>query len=212
MDAEHVRSEIEAEYRRRADILGWRLLCSPWQTTSKADVAFIGLNPGGRIVPRGHGELSTEGGSAYEIEEWAGYPKGESPLQQQVRALCDLAEVEPRLVLAGNLVPFRSPDWKSLRGADSAVKFGLMLWERLLSEARPRLVIAMGSTVQQALCKHFIGSGVPESTLAGWGKLRIFRADHRAFRLVGLPHLSRFRIINRPKSLPALRWALDFDR
>ena len=40
-------ARVEAEYRLGGHQLDWRLLYSPWRTVESAEVAFIGLNPGG---------------------------------------------------------------------------------------------------------------------------------------------------------------------
>lgn len=108
-----MRARIEQEYLRRGDRLGWRLLSSPWEIVSSAEVAFIGLQPGGTYAPAEHPDLCPEQGSAYVTESWVGAAPGQSPLQRQVRALFEMLGVAPETVLAGNLVPFRSPNVKS---------------------------------------------------------------------------------------------------
>lgn len=168
LDRDTIRSEIEREYTAGGYQLGWRLLASPWSTVSGAKVAFIGLNPGGSGVTAGHGELCMESGSAYETESWAGYPPGTSPLQKQVLLLFGHLGVNPDTVLAGNLVPFRSPSAATLDRTKEAIAFGESLWRRLIASARPEIVVTMGSVPAASLRK--IGKiGHMKSHPVGWG-------------------------------------------
>jgi hypothetical protein len=210
MDANSIRYSIEQEYIRRQDRLGWRLLASPWRTTERADIAFLGINPGGNRNETDHGELSTESGSAYEIESWADYPEGESPLQTQVRRLFKQLGVAGSDVLAGNLIPFRSPNLKSLAYREAAFDFGVELWKQLLATAQPKLVIGMGGETHSALLRI---AGIPptkvEAKLSGWGNVKVKRARGSRFSLALFPHLSRFRIIGHCKCSGAVSWALE---
>ncbi len=213
MDREFIKSEIDAEYARRRDLIGWRLLSCPWRTISEAKIAFLGLNPGGNNAPADHPDISVEDGSAYALESWGGYAMGQSPLQSQVLLLFRQLGIQPEHVLSGNLVPFRSPSWKSLKEPRSAMAFGLQLWDRILAAHPRQTVIAMGGDVFRALADHFdVQPTAIGSMPANWGKVRVFKADCGRFRLVGLPHLSRFTIIGREKSKSAVEWALADDR
>lgn len=102
--------------------LGWRLLYSPRRVLEGARVAFIGLNPGGSTIDPEHGVFSCERGSAYrrEVENWG----ASSQLQDQVLELFRRLNVSPEDVLAGNLVPFRSPSEAALKDAPGAIAFG----------------------------------------------------------------------------------------
>nr|WP_176073504.1 uracil-DNA glycosylase family protein [Brucella intermedia] len=212
MDRDFIKSEIDAEYAKRRDPIGWRLLSCPWRTISEAKIVFLGLNPGGNHAPTDHPDISVEHGSAYTLESWGGYPTGKSPLQLQVLLLFRQLGIEPEHVLTGNLVPFRSPSWKSLKDSRSAMAFGLQLWDRILTAHPRQTVIAMGGDVFRALADHYaVQRTAIESMPANWGKVRVFRAHCGRFRLVGLPHLSRFTIIGREKSKSAVEWALADD-
>jgi len=192
------------EYRKGGCGLGWRLLASPVHVLEGADIAFIGLNPGGRVDPPDHPRFAPKKGSAYVTERWAGAPPGQSPLQVQVRALFDRLDVKPENVLAGHLVPFRSPSWEDLRNRDASLCFGERLWKRILDRARPELVIAMGKPVFEVLSKSLGVIDVRECPLA-WGEIK-GRVGHGSGKtLVGLPHLSRFGVATREKSQPGLR-------
>jgi hypothetical protein len=194
---------IEAEYLRSGNDLGWRLLASPVSTVQGAQMAFIGLNPGGSFDPPEHSRFAPEKGSAYEEESWAGFAPGRSPLQRQVCALFKGLRTEPSEVLAGNLVPFRSASWGSLRNKTSAIQFGTELWREILSRARPKLVIAMGFETRRCLASLLNAREERRISLA-WGKVSGARAEFDGGILIGLPHLSRFRVIDRDASQPGL--------
>ncbi|MEC9431600.1 MAG: hypothetical protein VYD87_01725 [Pseudomonadota bacterium] len=197
-------NRIERAYRASGNELGWRFLASPANVLDSAEVAFLGLNPGGRVRPTDHAEFAMPAGSAYVVESWAGHLPGGSPLQRQVRALFNGLAVEPEDVLAGNLVPFRSPDWASLHDREQALKFGIGLWREVLALARPELVIGMGRETTGALATMLDARNVQRVPI-GWGKIAGVRADFANGTLVGLPHLSRFGIMLRPQSEAGLR-------
>lgn len=203
LDPEWLLREIDTACRTGRYKLGWRLLASPWSTTQEAEVAFVGLNPGGKDATLGHGTLCMDAGSAYLTESWAGWEAGKSPLQKQVLSVFDRLGVQPDTVLAGNLIPFRSPNAASLAGTPAAIEFGERLWQRLLKSARPGLVVTMGAI--PALSMRKIGR-VETMTrhLVGWGNVTASRGEGSDFRLICLPHLSRYRIMDRPQSRDAL--------
>ena len=202
---------IEREYAKRGDRRGWRLLASPRSCLRNPRVAFIGLNPGGKYQPEDHGEFAMDKGSAYVVESWKGRGPGTSPLQRQIQALFDRIGENPSEVLAGNLVPFRSPAAASLTDLDSAIQFGKQLWadrfEHLSSI--PELVITMGRETRSPLCGVL---GIQETSLqyipVNWGRVSgckgRFAYGAADGRFVNLPHLSRFAIVTRPASRSAL--------
>lgn len=198
MNAASIENRIVAEYERRGDSAGWRFLASPFRTIANAQIVFIGLNPGGASETEGHGQFSCENGSAYETEAWAHHPAGRSPLQLQVKALFEIVGAAPDEVLAGNLIPFRSKNLSDLRDFPSALQFGTKLWTEILGHAPRRLVIGMGKDVQSVLFDHY--RVCPTSEPTGWGNQKLRYAKAEDTRVVGLPHLSRFRIFNREGS------------
>ncbi|MBO9471972.1 hypothetical protein J7413_00330 [Shimia sp. R10_1] len=195
-----LQAEIEDAYRRSRNSWGWRLLASPENTLSGAQVAFIGLNPGGTVVHSEHSIYAMPSGhSAYVDESWAGHIAGQSPLQRQVRALFSRLDVAPHAVLAGNLVPFRSPDWKSLQDPKGSLAFGKDLWSRILSRAKPPIVITMGGDTTKAIVE-LLGVSDLARYPVGWGNVTAQRGAFDGGTLIGLPHLSRFGIMTRTKS------------
>ena len=115
-------ADIAEAYRVSHHRMGWRLLYSPARVLEGADVAFIGLNPGGSGADGEHGEFAVDAGSAYCTERWGSTAPGASVLQRQVRMVFRRLDVGPEDVLAGNLVPFRSRDWASLDDPNGALR------------------------------------------------------------------------------------------
>jgi hypothetical protein len=200
-----LKTQIEAAYRRSGNDLGWRLLYSPASVLDGAQIAFIGLNPGGSVRPVDHSEFSMASGSAYVVEKWGnGNEPGQSPLQKQVRALFHRLEVEPDQVLAGNLVPFRSPSWDRLENQHNALQFGENIWNEIFQRVRPKLVIGLGGETFSALSRILSVYNV-QSIPVGWGNVSGTRALFKGGSLVGLPHLFRFGVGTRVQSAAPLR-------
>jgi hypothetical protein len=197
-------SKIVRAYQASGNAMGWRFLSSPAQTLMGARVAFIGLNPGGSEHDDNHGEFSmAPGKSAYRDESWAGCNPGENKLQKQVLALFDRLNEKPEDVLSGNLVPFRSPNWASLKGSQKALEFGEELWREVLRKARPSFVVTMGGEARDSVCRLLQIRNV-KKTMVGWGNISASKGKFSGGTFVGLPHLSRFGILNRPESSPYL--------
>ena len=195
-----LKTEIEIAYRKSGNTMGWRLLYSPESTLHHAKVAFIGLNPGGSTIDARHSKLAMpEGQCAYVNESWAGHVPGNSPLQRQVLSLFDRLDVLPQAVLAGNLVPFRSPDWANLQDPKGSLAFGKQLWARILRKAAPSTIITMGKDATNAVTDVLNISDTSMQTV-GWGNITASRGTYDGGVLIGLPHLSRFGIMTRPAS------------
>lgn len=197
---------IEAAYQHRARrypdaALGWRLLYSPERVLSHADVAFIGFNPGGHFANPDHGQFSAESGSAYrkEVESWG----RSSALQEQVMALFGRLGVQAEDVLAGNLVPFRSPSEKSLPEKAEAILFGRALWEEIFEHVRPSLVVSMGAKANREVSRILVVNDA-EKYPTGWGTYTASRGTFEGGTWIGLPHLSRFTVLTRAASKAAM--------
>lgn len=205
-DAERMEAEIQREYEIRLRrypeaALGWRLLYSPRRVLSGARIAFIGFNPGGRSIDPNHGEFSTEVGSAYRksVENWG----PSSSLQDQVMALFHRLNVVPEDVLAGNLVPFRSPSEDSLPGASEAISFGKRIWREVFDKVRPSFVASMGGTANREVSSLLMVRDAKKYPV-GWGTYTAYRGHFAGGTWIGLPHLSRFAIMKRSASQAAL--------
>ena len=213
-DSERWQEAIQREYDARAQrfphaALGWRLLYSPCRVLDGARVAFIGFNPGGRFVDPTHGVFSAESGSAYrkDVENWG----VSSALQDQVMALFEKLQVSPEDVLAGNLVPFRSPDEASLPDAPLAIAFGRNLWSEIFHKVKPKIVVTMGTTANREISR-LLRVRNTATRLVGWGNYSASRGEFSAGTWIGLPHLSRFTIMKRSESQAPLNELLsDLD-
>ena len=206
-DARKFRAELEEriqrEYEAGGHKLGWKFLYGPEAVLDGARVALVGLNPGGNFVPSEIADFANNEGSSYVVERWAGAPAGQYKLQLQVRALFRQVGESPDKVLAGNLVPFRSPSWADLRNRQSALAFGKRLWRDILTDVKPEMVIAMGGETASAL-KDVLGVRRAERIPVGWGTIAGERGPYDGGVFVGLPHLSRFAIMTRRESQAGL--------
>ncbi|MDW7774380.1 MAG: hypothetical protein SCH71_15955 [Desulfobulbaceae bacterium] len=213
--------EITGEYSRLNHTLGYRFLLGPRSTLSpETDILFLGLNPGGAVIPPEHPCDSCENGPAFFNETWnAGAGRGNSALQLQVRSMLrDLAGKMPgagdsRQLMTRSLlayyIPFRSPDFAGLPYKASSREFSRRLWSGILREIDPRLIICINNetfadisailTASRGLEPQVIRSGV------GWGnisaELALFNSRKRRTSLLRFPHLSRFRIFGHSESL-----------
>lgn len=201
--ADDLENEIKSAYKSSGNQLGWRLLYSPPSVLDGAEVAFLGLNPGGANTQPEQAEFAMTRGSAYVNESWKGAIPGKSKLQTQVTALFQRLGVQPENVLAGNIVPFRSPSWKALKDREHAIDVGRSIWSQILEHSQPRLIIAMGSNAFAEALQITGASNCSRHSL-GWGRIKGTRADFDRGNLIGLPHLSRFSVITRERSQPGL--------
>jgi len=195
---------IAARYRSLGYQLGWRLLYSPKSVIEGARIALVGLNPGGSLAPVDHAVFAMPSGSAYVDESWAGHSPGCAPLQKRVRSLCRRLGVFPEEVLAGNLIPFRSPSWGALPHKMEARLFGADLWGCLISYAQPELVICMGGVTRETM-KGVLDVRDSKRVPLAWGDVSGEFGTFSGGRFVGLPHLSRFGVVDRPESQPGLK-------
>ena len=199
-----LRADIEKSYRDCGCNLGWRLLASPVDVLDGAEVAMIDLYPGGNVEPADHPRLAPNAGSAYVSEVWEDAKgPGQASLQKQVRALFEKLDVEPEKVLAGHLIPFRSPDKASEK---EGVALGKEIWEKILRRAKPKLVIVMGTKVIKPI-RGILRAGQIDPIHVNWGSITVKKAFYPNGRLVVLPHLSRFGVITREQSQSALKEA-----
>ncbi|WP_300443630.1 uracil-DNA glycosylase family protein [uncultured Mameliella sp.] len=193
----HLNAEIEAAYVNSGSRLGWRFLYSPADVLEGATVAFIGLNPGGSRQDPEHGVFAMEKGSAYRDETWPSTNR----LQPEVLALFRRLNAAPEKVLAGNLVPFRSPSWDELPNRQHAVAFGRSLWRQVLDRAKPSIIVTMGSKANDEMAR-LIGARYVKDLPTGWGDYKARRGRYAGGSWIGLPHLSTFTIMTRPACQP----------
>lgn len=200
MEHEELRRAIEDAYLKFGFRSAWSFLYSSLSTLDKSDTVFLGLNPGGSgetFQP----EFSSETCSAYE-EEWQhSVGKGSSPLQLQVKALFCLLQRGPNEVLSGNFVPFRSRDWNTMQASPAmyaeVLAFARQLWAPILLQ-RPFRIVVMGRACETQVCEMMDAEFV-EALPTGWGKITARFYAYPRGEICALPHLSRYRIFDRPE-------------
>lgn len=199
-----LRTSISRAYERSPNDLGWRFLYSPASVLKGSRVALVGLNPGGHVNETDHAVFSSERGSAYRIESWHGRPPGKAGLQVQVLSVFARLGVEPDSVLAGNLIPFRSPSWSALRDKEQALEFGKSLWTLILNRLQPELIISLGGPVRDAMV-DMLNIHDQQDIPINWGTQRALVAATPYGRLVSVPHLSQYKFVNRAESAEAVK-------
>jgi uracil-DNA glycosylase len=180
------------------------ILYSGVSTLRPGEVYLLGHNPGGNpndrrlpTVRRSIKELPTKSYNSYLDTRWSGRKQvGQAPLQLRVVWLLDQLGLKPRDVAASNLIFCRSRDV----AGSQFLALARTCWpvhERLLSVVQPRLVIAYGNSGQSPyrFLADVFGAGSEECVSSGHGswKCRTFVVPGR-FRVVGVPHLSRYDI------------------
>jgi hypothetical protein len=191
---------IDAEYQRLGHSIGWRFLTSPEKNIFSSRIALVTQNPGGNLDDPNAPRWSVENGNAYTTESWRGLAVGQDPLQIQVKRMFQIIGVDINSILSGYFVPFRSPDWKSLKHPQHSVAFGAALWNYIFAVSPAKIIFAFGKDLTVPLC-NILDATSTMSVPAYWGGNTINRYMCSQERtLIILPHLSRFRLFYRPQS------------
>lgn len=207
---------IRDAYSTLGYTLGWEFLYTPAITLGCPNgFLLLGINPGGDSF--GITE-SVEEGNAYLVQQWS--PDG-TRLQNQVKAFFDVlagtfvggpgqGTALLNETLTTNFCPFRSPTWRQLPRQAEAIVFSSNLWNQLLSEITPRVILCMGATpypfLQDALRRQATVS-VPERCFpTGWGRfqfaLQVFVRGHQPIVLARLLHFSQYKLMSRAVCVP----------
>ena len=118
-------------------------------------------------------------------------------------ALFRRLRVQPEDVLAGNLVPFRSPSELELRDKDRSIAFGIKIWSQILATVKPPIVISLGNSTNEIVSRLLRARQIRKLEV-GWGSITASRGEFNGGLWIGLPHLSRFAIMTRKESAKAL--------
>lgn len=189
------------------------ILYSAAATIRPYPLYLLGLNPGGspervtNTLRASIDDLNSKTTNSYLDESWAGSPIGEARLQRRVRWLLEALGHEPRDVPASNLLFVRS---RNAKGVDFE-RIANICWpvhERILQIVRPKLILVFGtsdispysflSRKYKAANEHIVSSG------HGSWVCRSFEATGH-FRVAGLPHLSRYKVIGHEHVLQWLK-------
>jgi len=226
-------NKIKTKYEKLDSNLGWSMLYTPETTLFNPvyPIAFLGLNPGGgneeSFSSGEHDCFDSPDGNDYLIGNW-GNGEGESPLQKQVQYLYKELHSKWGITgdfedlmhhsLAANFVPFRSQSWSNLDNKQELIKFSRSVWKDCL-ESTPRAVyFTMAQQTYDQIISILLELGYTKSEpdfsdLVGWGKVKYqtCRLEYKGKEtvIIRFPHLSRYKIFNRPKSSDAINNALQ---
>jgi hypothetical protein len=198
---------------------------NPWLLSSidafsaEPRLLVMGLNPAGsRDYPEHRGRYLYENGNAY-FHDWEG--AGWSPLQKQMQRL--FAELQQRVgdtrdpaefartgIVTGSLVPFRSPGGDSLHRAEESLAFGRELWGEVFAQWMPQAAVTFGETPFEELSRLLGRETNKVKFPSGWGRTTLtLREFDNGSRLLGLPHLSRYKIFGRAQGAAGIEAAFD---
>jgi hypothetical protein len=113
--------------------------------------------------------------------------------------------LDPNATLSAYFIPFRSPSYPPLVAPKESFAFGVTLWRKIFTEVHPVLVVCMGKPVERGL--QSVWGRPMEATQypVGWEPQTAVLSRYTGKLLLRLPHLSRFRIFERPASAAPLR-------
>lgn len=180
-----------------------RVLYSAAETLKPYPLYLLGHNPGGSpenpafdTIRSSLDLLPSKTTNNYLDESWAGCDVGRSRLQTRVCGLLEALGHEPRDVPASNLVFVRSRD----AGTSQLDRFADVCWpvhEQILAIVRPKVVIVFGNSAGSpySFFAQKYGAQNKITVPSGHGSwlCKAFEVPG-LFRVVGLPHLSRYKI------------------
>lgn len=210
--------KIEAAEESLGHELSWRFLATSSRTLSPSSrIAFIALNPGGDRIPADHGKESSESGSAHLHEVWKSrLPQQVDGLFKQIASSLKASDYKSLMddSLMAYYIPFRSRNYASLKRKEESRAFAFQLWSQIMQKILPELIISIDRRTFSSMHKILTTSNKVEQTggremPTGWGNytasINCYVAPRRHIVLVRFPHLSRFKIFNRPESEPYTR-------
>jgi hypothetical protein len=186
-----------------------QVLYSAASTLRPGPTYLLGHNPGGDPNDRGLwsvgqslDDLPTQTENSYLNALWSGQHKvGQAPLQRRVVWLLESLGLKPRDVAASNLIFVRSRDAAGSRFSE----YARLCWpvhQRILDVVKPRLLLVYGNSGASpfGFLRDTFGVDVDEWCPSGHGTwmCRSFQVPGR-FRVVGLPHLSRYDVSGHPE-------------
>lgn len=166
--AKSLSHRIESEYRAGGYGRGWRFLYNGSSTLACPNgVIFLGLHPGGTEADfERDGFAVPEAECAWLDEAWAQTPKN-----SRLPKVFEELEIDLRSTLAANFIPFRSPRLQLLPNKQRAIEFCKELWQDIVGNVKPRLILTMGRESFEAT-----------SFLPSWTELPPIPAGHADWR------------------------------
>ena len=214
---------IESAYAQLGHPLGFNplLLSSVESFDATPRLLVATLNPAGdRDYPDHRGVDRYAGGNAYTSVDWKGAGPGRAPLQVQMQGVFRYLqertgfggspeEFARARVVTAQIIPFRSPDEESLHRRDDSLAFVQQIWREIFSYWQPQIVVSVGATTTEAF-GDLLGRARLRFMPTGWGKVKMSLHEFPKTRLLGLPHLSTFKLFSRAQSAPYLAEAFDW--
>lgn len=183
---------------------GFKLLFCPWDRIGTARSLFLSLNPGNDPSGEHMRVASDERGNSYLVERQARH----SPIAAQYVQLCQFLGRDAEAMLAGTLMPFRTPRWEPRRDRPN-LGLARPFWRAVFETGRLREVFCMGRDAEREAVR-LAGARLDMEIPANWGNLTIRRYSTAAgMRLYGLLHLSTYKMFGRPDCLPQLARLFD---
>jgi hypothetical protein len=211
------RDSIAARYRALGYQKGWGFVACPEKRLYEAEVAIVGLNPGGGGADDAfvYSEVwDTPEGNAYFKQKW-GKNGAETPVQGQVRAWHRVLGLSEDETLCAQFIPFRSPDYARLGNQAEAIAFARELWTWVLDESPATLFITMGKLAGWHIA-DLLGGRLVAQLPTGWKRqmIDVYYSPSKR-RVVAMPHPSRFTLFDRgaPSEIAeqSLRAAADVE-
>lgn len=185
------------------------ILYSSHETLKPGKVYLLGFNPGGSngaSIGESVKEMLSYSDNAYIDESWSNgngtKGPGKAPLQKHIRWLLNELGLETSEVCASNLIFLRSRAANEINM--SLAKRCWPVHEAILKIVQPKLIITFGNSVHSPYrYLHTMYGGKEECIPSGHGnwKVKGFRChiNDRAVFVAGLPHLSRYSPLGKPK-------------
>ena len=165
-------------------------------------ILLMGLNPGGKKDDFYHNVPSVEEGSAYLLENWK--KSGKNQLQKQIIILFQMLDIDLNKTLASNFIPFRSQSYDKLPDKKRCRVFSMKLWGKILKRIPPKVILCNGIKTFNHLKKIVDINSKNEKTIPiNWGNIKIHFFQENDILLVGLPHLSHFKFLEKEQSKEA---------
>ena len=195
------------------------IIYSSVETIRKGDYYILGLNPGGipdkQTIANCINTLDSKTINSYVDEEWdwrgKKLKKGEHPFQKALKEITKNLNTELKDIFASNLIFIRTRKGKEIKDYDSVAPTFWQVHEYLIKEiVKPKVIFAIGNSESLSsysfLKKVNISSIITESSKQHKNvKFKSFTTSQ--YKVIGLPHLSRFSwIINGKNGETFFNW------
>jgi hypothetical protein len=195
------------------------ILYSSCATLTRGKYYFLGLNPGGaeegtNSIQKSLDHLGAQTENAYLDQAWCSHAActrciGQHRLQKNYAALFSALGENPHSICASNLIFKRSSDEKGSEYPELA-KLCWPVHETILQIVQPRAIITFGVTNTFLFVAEKLGGGSIQYFNSGHGNWSCGSLVKEGTPvLIGLPHLSKYTIYNRPEVIETIRSLIE---